>query len=68
MLAESTFVMIAEITVLRELTRSRPAHTKAYLLPQRILSKKINEKVQDKNGARHKITLFLFLSVKLHST
>lgn len=40
MLAESTFVMIAEITVLRELTRSRPAHTKAYLLPQRILSKK----------------------------
>lgn len=67
MLAESTFVMIAEITVLRELTRSRPAHTKAYLLPQRILSKEINEKVQDKNGARHKITLFLFLSVKLHS-
>lgn len=40
MLAETTFVMIAEITVLRELTRSRPAHTKAYLLPQRILSKK----------------------------
>lgn len=41
--------------VLRERTRSRSTHTKAYLLPQRSLSIEISEKVQAQNN-------FVFIS------